>query len=244
MNPNRHPVLRLFSRCGDFARGTIFVLIGALAAEAAFSLRGSATGAIGALRDILMRPHGRSAVLLVSAGLIADAVFRFAQAGFLRSQSFLRRLAYAVRGGAALIFGIAVGRVALARSAWREGRLFRTWLTRVLARKWGQDAVLAAGLVLLVAGGRECLVSLAGKGSSRRAFRRLWRIGLAAHGLLLAFIGIFTIRAAIDLDPAELVETGGALRALARLPYGAAWLFAVSGGLVAYGISLWSRPRS
>jgi hypothetical protein len=142
------------------------------------------------------------------------------------------------------VFGIAVARVVFRPGRVREGDLLRKWLARVLSEKWGQDAVLAAGLLLVLAGARECFLAATGRGAARRRFRRLSRIGIAAHGVLLAVIGFFAARAAIDLNPGELVETGGALRALVRLPYGAAWLFAVAAGLIAYGLSLWSRPRA
>ena len=50
-------------------------------------------------------------------------------------------------------------------------------------------------------------------------------------------IGVFQVRVARDLDPKELREVGGALKALAKSPAGGAGLAAlVALGLAAYGL--------
>jgi hypothetical protein len=66
--------------------------------------------------------------------------------------------------------------------------------------------------------------------------RRVARLGLSARGLVLLVIGVFEVRVAVDLDPRELREVGGALKALSASPAGGPLLAGgVAIGLVAYG---------
>lgn len=70
---------------------------------------------------------------------------------------------------------------------------------------------------------------------------RTWseRIGVAAYvtkGAIFALIGFFLVRAAVTYDAAEAVGLDGALHEVAQAGWGKAILFAVSIGLLAYGI--------
>lgn len=65
----------------------------------------------------------------------------------------------------------------------------------------------------------------------RRVLDVLGRVGLTARGIVFAVVGYFLIRTAIDFDPAKATRIDGALRAVARAPYGS-WLL----GLVALGL--------
>ena len=70
----------------------------------------------------------------------------------------------------------------------------------------------------------------------RRALAGVARFGLVVRGLVLAALGYFVVRAAEDLDPAQVHSMGGTLRVIAETGPGPLFTAAVAVGLTAYGI--------
>lgn len=256
MNPQTHRGLDALARFGYFSRGLVYLVMGGIAARAAVLSRGRATGFGGALRLILRGPEGKILVGVVAAGLLAFAVFRLAQARYSRSRGLLRRAGYAAGG---------LVSAGLALTAWRlrfhehaaggsgPGAL-RELATRILSHSWGRDLLVAGGAIAAAAGAIEVLQAVSGRfpekfllggmGPRRRTWSlRLTRFGLAAHGVLVLTIGYFGARAALDYDPREVLETGGALRRLSRPPFGTWTAAAVAVGLAAYGSYMWFLAR-
>jgi hypothetical protein len=64
---------------------------------------------------------------------------------------------------------------------------------------------------------------------------RAGRLGYAARGVVLGFMGAFLVQAAVQTDPDKALGLGGALRTLARQPFGPYLLDAVAAGMMAYG---------
>jgi hypothetical protein len=128
-----------------------------------------------------------------------------------------------------------------------EGTLQQTALEWLLSSRAGVLAVEAAGVATIGAGLYEIAQGATGRLRNRfatawlprdaaRFLRGVARFGLAARGVVLVVIGIFQIRVALDLDPRELREIGGALKALSRSPVaGPFWAGVVGLGLMAYG---------
>jgi len=72
---------------------------------------------------------------------------------------------------------------------------------------------------------------------------RLGRLGLAARGIVQGLIGLFLVQAALSFDPSKVQSSGGALRSLARPPFGLWAVGVVAVGLAAYGVYMLAAAR-
>src|SRR5262245_7263144 len=68
------------TRCGYAAKGTVYIIIGVLAALAAFNKGGRTTDASGAFEEILSRPYGKILLGAVAVGLAGYALWCMIQA--------------------------------------------------------------------------------------------------------------------------------------------------------------------
>ena len=240
-------VIEPISRAGFAARGAVYVTMGVLAAKAAVGARGGrTTNPAGAVQEI-----GRASEILflvVAAGLVAYAFWRFAQA-FLdldakgsKAKGLAVRASYAVSGLlhlglAATAFGMGGGR----------GGSIRTHVAESLREPWGGWAVGIAGGAVVGSGLYQFYKAYAAKFEDhqrtgemgrreRKWSRRVGRFGLAARGVTFLIVGWFLIRAAMYVNAQEAKDVAGALRTLQQQPYGAWLLGVVALGLVAYGL--------
>ena len=78
MTPEK--ALALFARVGYAARGIVYLLVGGLAALAAFSQGGQTTGSKGALTRLLSAPMGEVLLGALALGLTGYALWRCIQA--------------------------------------------------------------------------------------------------------------------------------------------------------------------
>src|SRR6476661_1728925 len=74
------PGFERLARAGHAAKGVVYMVLGALAARAAFGLGGRTTDKQGVLETILTEPFGQILLALVAVGLIGYALWRFVQA--------------------------------------------------------------------------------------------------------------------------------------------------------------------
>ena len=77
----------------------------------------------------------------------------------------------------------------------------------------------------------------------RRWTRRAGRLGHAARDVVFLVIGVFLAQAALQSDPDEARDLGGALSALAAQPFGPYLLGLVAFGLVAFGLFMFVVAR-
>jgi hypothetical protein len=224
----------------------VYLAMGWLAVRAALVAgAGRAAGPDEALRWVLRERHGPLVVSLVAGGLFADALLRFAEGWAGRSP--LRRALSIGRGAAAAILGATAVRVE--RHVRGDGEaVVRRSVAWVLARSWGARALVAAGAAAAAVGIWEIFRGATGRPGERLRRNamgkrpRAWaaaasRIGLAAHGALVAVIGAFLVRAGAEADPRKALDAGGALRRVERLPFGTGLLAAIAAGLMAWGAS-------
>lgn len=237
---------RSLARLGFAATGILYVALGATSARVALAgAHDPAEGMPGALRVLLRQPHGRALLTAVAVGLAAFTLWHLLEARNPR-RGRIERAGHVV--GAAGFAALTWSAVALLlRLRRQDGALERSALEWLLSRPWGALAVEAAGLFTIGAGLFELGQGITGRlrqrfammGLSRdaaRFVRRVARLGLAARGLVLLVIGVFEVRVAVDLDPRELREIGGALKALSASPaVGPLLAGGVAIGLVAYG---------
>ena len=235
------------ARVGFAATGVLYVALGVASARVAILGVRDPSGIPGAVRLMLRTPHGRVLAISVAGGLAAFALWHLAEAR--RRRGLLRRAGHLVSAaGYAALAGSTLS--ALARLHARGPAWSRTALAWLLERPWGVAAIEIAGILTVAGGVWEIWQGVSGRLRQRfaagwlprdaaRFAQRMARFGLGARGVVLVVIGVFQVRVARDLDPRELREVGGALKALAASPAGGAWLAgAVAVGLAAYGLSM------
>lgn len=241
-----------FARFGYVARGLVYTLVGSLALQAAVGPGGRVTDSEGALQSLVYQPFGRVLLGIIGAGLMGYAFWRIIEGvmdpekkgsdvkGIAQRISYIAiSLAY---GGLALTaFQLMVG------MGGSGGDSTRLWVARALAQPFGQWLVGIGGSIVVGVGLYQLYQAWTAKfkqqldlgrlsASGLEWVERVGRLGFAARGVTFGIMGVFVVIAAIQSQPSEARDLGGALQALAQQPYGP-WLLAlVAVGLVAYGI--------
>ena len=244
------------ARAGFVAKGIVYILVGVLAATAAWG-SGVAEGSEGALRSLVDEPFGQVILGAVALGLACYAIWRFISATVNpEDHGAGHRL---LDGGKAIVhLGLAVEAASMALPGGGGGggsdERAAHWSARAMAQPAGEVAVGAVGLIVIGYGLAQIyrgftadldeqleLGSLSARG--RHWVVRAGRAGLAARGVVFGVIGGFLVLAAVQSDPGEARGLGGALRTLEQQPYGP-WLMSIVGvGLISYGIYQLVRAR-
>jgi hypothetical protein len=239
-------VIEPIGRAGFAARGVVYVTVGVLAAKAAIGARGGrTTDPEGAVREI-----GRASevlLLMVAAGLVGYAVWRFAQAWYDldRKGSGLKGLAVRASYVASGVLHLGVALTAFGLG--RRGGGLRAWVAEFLREPGGVWAVGIAGACVVGSGVFQFYKAWKAKfeehqrtgqmsSRERRWARRVGRFGLCARGVTFVIVGYFLVQAAWHVNARVARDVAGALRTLQQQPYGAWLLGVVALGLVAYGL--------
>lgn len=245
--------LILLARAGYAARGCIYLVVGLLAALAAWGSGGQTTDSRGAVVTLLEAPFGTALMVLIAAGLVCYSAWRAAQALLDADDHGRDARGLAVRGGlgvsAVVHIALAVFALSLAMG-WGTGssgsggdESSREWTAWLMAQPFGQWLVALLGVSVIGAGvahfvkgwraGFEAHFQMSP--DERRFIRPVSRFGLMARGLVFVIIGGFFVVAAVQQDPSEARGLSGALRALQEQPYGWLLLAVVALGLVSFG---------
>jgi Domain of Unknown Function (DUF1206) len=249
----RHWIIPL-ARFGYAAKGTVYIIIGVLAALAAFNKGGRTTDSRGAFGEILSQPYGQVLLGAIAVGLAGYALWCVIQAikdtenKGAGAKGIVIRLGYAVVG--LLHAGLALTAVQLiVGSGGNRGgeESSKEWTAALLAQPFGQWLVGAVGVGIIIvaiaqfyqaytAKFREQLMREQMSGRVESLAKRAGQIGLAARGVVFGMIGIFLMLAALYTNPNAAQGLSGALRTLEQQPFGPWVLGVVALGLVAYGI--------
>jgi hypothetical protein len=243
--------LALLARAGYAARGIIYVVVGGLAALAAWGSGGQTTDSKGALTQLLGAPFGKLLLALVAVGLLCYAAWRAAQALLDADHHGLDAKGLAVRAGlgisAVLHLGLAVFAVSLvigqSGGSGSGDQSSQEWTAWLMSQPFGRWLVMAVGVALCGAGFAHFVKALRARfalrfdmsADQRRVIIPVSRLGLAARGVVFLIIGGFVLLAAIQQDPGEARGLSGALRALQDQPYGWLLLALVAVGLMMFG---------
>jgi hypothetical protein len=235
------------ARFGFLARGIVYLLIGGVAARVAILQRGRATGPAGALARVLTGPGGRLVLWVVVAGLFAFVLFRVTQCA--RTRRPLLFVGYAGSAIGGLVLAVTAVRVLLhLRGGGGEAGLHELGAS-VLSHSGGRVALELGGAIAAVAGGVQAVRALLGKlpadftaailpRAPQKWASGLARVGVFAHGAVVAVIGYSVFRTGLHANPQELGGTGGALRTVQTGGGGPIVFALVAAGLIAYGVSL------
>lgn len=251
-------VLQRVARAGYAISGTLHLLVAGIIVRIAFGFRGEADQT-GALATLASRPGGTVTLYVVTAGLIALALWRLSESVLglhpaEHSDAHKREspIAHRLKAfGLALVYG-AVASTALqfAIGAHARGTAQTAGLSARLMQSTGGKAVLVVvGAVIVVIGSYYTH-----KGASRKflndlnvdAGRLLTALGVCGHvaeGLVLSAVGISVIVATFRGDPAKATGLDGAVKALGSTQFGSAMLIAAAVGFAAYGCYSFALTR-
>jgi len=249
------------ARCGYATKGVVYLLIGTLAARAAFGRGGQTTDNRGAIAALSQQPFGRILVALVALGLFVYALWLFVAATLDPERKGTDAKGAATRVGSAALgcsyaaLGVVAAKLVLQRGGGKSSdQATRDWTARLLAHPFGAALVVLIGLAVLGAAGfffwqaasarfRETLDLRGANAAERGWVVPLGRAGHAALGAVDVTIGVFLIIAAVRRNAGEAKGLGDALAVLAQRPYGGALLGAVALGLVAYAAYTFAEAR-
>jgi hypothetical protein len=248
------------ARFGYAAKGLVYVVIGFIAVNAAFSTD-QATGGSGALQEIMDETYGTILMAFVAVGLVGYVVWKLTQAFAdpehegKDKEGAGKRVRYAV---SALIYaGLAIQAFALvigSGGGGGGGGNASGWTAKVMEQPFGRWAVGIFGVIVFCAGFYEFYAAYKDRfmkklatsrmsATMERGVRIFGRAGRAARGVVFLVMGGFLVLAAVNYNPQEARGLGGALRTMEDQPYGPYLLAAVGAGLFAYGVFQFVKAR-
>lgn len=257
-----HPVVEWFIRWGFAAKGIVYLVIGLLAAQAAFDVTSDTADTEEALIEVIIQPFGEILLAILAAGLCFYALWRFIQAvldpehpGSLTPMRLLQRLGYAMSGLS--YAGVAYTAIQLLTGINHASEdSTKIWTERLIVKPYGEWLVGMGGVMVIGVG-----LSYMYGGYSKRYLSDLqseeldsafehWaiqfgRFGYAARGFVFVLIGFFLVKAALLSDAKQADGLGGVLSKLARTEAGTAVLAVTAFGLIAYAgymlVAAWYR---
>lgn len=253
------PWVEKLARLGYAAKGTVYIIIGVLAVEAAWNGGGTTTNSQGALGTIVGSPFGQFLLGLLTIGLAGYALWRFVEAGLdsedkgSSSKGIATRVGYVLSGIAYSALAYTAFQLTMG-GAPRSNGSTQDWTARLLAQPFGAWLVGLVGLVVIGIGiaqiikgfkadVREKLSLDTLNDAQRKGVILIGQWGYMARGVVFSIIGGFLVEAAVHSNASQAKGLGSALDLLARQPYGPWLLGIVAVGLVAYGIFMFVEAR-
>ena len=245
------PWIERFARVGFAAKAVLYSVIGALALQAAMGDGGETTGSKGALTTLVRQEFGPVILVVIAAGLFGYAAWRVTEAVLDPERrghgpkGLAIRASYAARGIFHALLGAQAVRLAIGWGGAGD-QATEEWTARALEAPFGASLVIAAGLSVAGYGLYQLYRAVVAKLSKQLDLSRLsreagsWvikvcRVGIGARGVVFAVIGGYLVRAGFAHNANKAANTGEALGAIGRQPFGEWLLGAVALGLIAYG---------
>ena len=245
------------ARMGYAAKGMVYLTIGGLSAQTAWS-SGNIEGSEGALSALRGQPFGRTLLTIMAVGLAGYVVWRVVQAALDPEHKGSEAKGLAVRAGYALsalaYAGLALEAVRLISGGGGQGGGGGHWTAAVMAKPFGQLLVglvglgfIAFGMFELYRGATSDIAKRLGFGGLDPELRRrvvtLGRAGMCARGVVFAITGWLVILAAWRHQPGKAAGVEGALQSLREQSHGRWLLGAAALGLMAYGVFQLAKAR-
>jgi hypothetical protein len=246
-------------RFGLVARGIVYCLLGALAVALATGNRdGEQTDQRGALEELSERSFGKVALVVLIAGFLAYAAWRFLRVFHGEGGDEPDAASRVLDLGKVVIYvGLAASAYGLLRgdesAASGQQEAQQAFTARLMTDySWGRWAVGAVGAAIVGAGLWQVYKGLSRKfrdhlhesfGRSRAAVVTLGVVGHVARGLVFIVAGWLVIRTAVRFDAGQPLGVDAALREVVHAPYGPALLVAVALGLGAFGLYSFAEAK-
>lgn len=246
-------------RAGFAAIGAVHLLVGILAIMSVVGIA-AASGTKGAIREIVQLPFGQILLVIVAAGLVCYALWRFIQALLdtdakgSDAKGIAVRVVFAVIG--LVYLGLSFSAVKILLGTTRSDSDFwaQSWTAWLLAQPYGQWLVGLAAMIAAAIGIGHIYIACATKfrenlklsemsDSQKKWGTRFAIVGFAARGVVFCIVGFFLAFAAWQSNAGEVHDFGSALRALEQKPYGVWLLGVIAVGLFSYGIFMFFQAR-
>lgn len=248
-----HPWTHQWVRLGFAAKGTVYLVIGLIAARAAVGTQGRVAGTYQALVEIKTQPLGQFLLYILAVGLTGYVLWRFIQAaidpehtGKLNLKHILQRVAYTISGMS--YAGVAYTAIEIATGSAEDSDTLEDLTAELLEyQPLGVLFVCLAGTVVIGVGisylyGAYTAASISEFKSSIMPRKlenwaiRIGKLGMTARGLAFVLIGVFLVRAALLLGSDPAGGLVGILEILEQRPLGSLWLGLIAFGFIAYAL--------
>jgi multisubunit Na+/H+ antiporter MnhC subunit len=253
------PWVEGLARAGYAARGVVYIVIGILAFQSAFSTGGQTTSSQGALHTIAGQPFGRILLGLVAIGLLGYALWRLVEAGSdpenkgSDAKGILQRLGSALSGLAYTGLAFTAFKILLGTRSGKSASQ-QDWTARLLSQPLGQWLVGLVGLIVIGLGFNALYKAFTAKFRDKLKtekmsaledtwITRIGRAGYGSRGVVWVMVGWFLVQAGRYSDASKTRSLPQTLDTLAAQPYGPWLLGGVAVGLVAYGLYALAEAR-
>ena len=241
--------LETAARLGYAARGVIYLVVGGIAAVAAFQGGGQTPGSEGALVQIVQAPFGRVLLGIVALGLLGYSAWRAIQALMDVDGHGTDLEGLAIRAGLGTSAIVHTGlaflafRIAFGAQSGSSGSSKEEWTAWLLQQPYGVWLVIGVGIIFAIVGIAHCIKAYQGKFEKRfepsvrddTMVQAISRTGLTARGIVFMIIAGFFVYAAVQHDPSKAGGLSDVLSSLQQQAYGN-FLLALAGiGLLAFG---------
>ena len=251
--------LRQYILIGYAAKGTVYLLIGISAIQAAIFSEEEATGTYLSLLSITSQPLGKLVVFLLAIALMGYVLRRLFQAivvpGHANPYSWkciLKRAGYIMSGLS--YTGVAYTAVNIVLDRGEYDDTIEDLANELFEQPLGEWLIFLCGIAIATIGIFYIYGAYTGSyisefDSSDIHHRlekwtiRIAKVGVAARGMAFVLMGIFLVQAAI-IGSSELA--GGlqnVFRVLATQPFGQLWLGSIGTGFVGYGLYMFVATR-
>lgn len=249
-----------FARFGIAAKGAVYILIGVLAAMAAFGEGGSTGGRKNAFEWVLQQPFGQILLGLVIIGLLGYVTWRMIMAFMdpdgngTDAKGMAKRAGFFISGLTYLFFAFSAARMLFSQlGSGGSGGGRETLIAKALQQPFGQILVGIFAAIVIGKGLYQLYRGFTGKfkehvnertmsHQEHEVYTRSGRVGYIARGIVFAILGYFLVQAALQSDASEAGGTGQALSFLSSTggPY---IMGAVAIGLAAYGVFMFVKSK-
>ncbi|WP_019507313.1 DUF1206 domain-containing protein [Pleurocapsa sp. PCC 7319] len=247
-----NPWLKQYILIGYAAKGTVYLLIGLLAVQAAVVSDRQASGTYLTLTWLTKQPLGKLLVCLLAIALTGYVMRRLLQTILMSGhsnpwslKSIFQRLGYIMSG---LSYGgVSYSALNIVFELGEYDDTMEDLVNQLFDQAVGEWLILLGGITVTTIG--LGYVYGAYTGSYISDFEsddihhqletwatRIGKLGVASRGIAFVLTGIFLIQAALSGNSELAGGLQNALRVLATKPFGWLWLGLIGIGLICYGL--------
>lgn len=246
------PIMERLTRIGYGVKGLIYITIGLLAIQGALGKAKTPADQFGAIRTFGKLPFGQALLWIILIGLISYALW-----GVIRAvldpfhkgtdlKGLIARGGYLISAATYTFFAWPTYQL-ITHTRTSSGSNQAQFIGQIMALPMGRFLVGVIGAAAIAAGLYQVYLGIQSKFEKQfqtyalnhdqyKLAIQIGRFGTIARGIVFAIIGFFFCLAAYYANPSRAQGVAGALKFLAKQPYGLWLLGIVAAGLIAFGI--------